>query len=98
MAKFYVTNNISRLVVQAEDAEGAALWALHQAMEANSSESGNSLIDSERAFQDWDSLTLVSEQGFDRDDAGCFDTDKLVQVYSQLMIALERISNGHCEL
>jgi hypothetical protein len=35
MAKFYVESGAMKLVVQAQDAEGAALWAIHRYIEKN---------------------------------------------------------------
>ncbi len=97
MAKFYVSSKNVRLVVQAADAEGAALWAIHQVIEQKL-ESTSQIIDGQRitaAFADWDKTISVSEQGFERFEAGSFITEDTVQHYVELIVALERIVTQH---
>lgn len=43
----------------------------------------------ERIFGDWGTTVDVSEQGFDRHEAGRFDRDQLVITYCQLVLAIE---------
>ncbi len=91
MAKFYISSANSKMIVQAEDAEGAALWAVHQTLEQN--ESPSKVIASENnPLASWGDSISVSEQGFDRHDAGCYSTEQTLKHYVELMIALERIA------
>ncbi len=99
MAKFYVTTNDTRLLVQAADGEGAALWALHQHLEKNAT-AADTLVTTEQVaqvFAGWGESVCVSEVGFERNEAGCFRTAEIVQNYCQLMLALERLVGEHSE-
>lgn len=104
MAKYYVTSNLVRTLVEAADAEGAALWALHQTLTDSVESSGDSstnrigfcqtIADDEidQAFVTWGETVLVSEQGFDHDDSGIFQLPDLLQSYCDLTAALEALS------
>ena len=101
MAKFYVESGALRMMVQADDAEKAALWAVHKAlqqvlpMEEESGEDRLSLSDKQRRVVAkgcmilGDSLRL-SEVGYGRADATRFATYDLVNEWSKLMLALAR--------
>ena len=99
MAKFYVTTNHARLLVQAADSEGAALWALHQHLEQNATAMETLVTEAQvsRAFAAWGETVSVSEIGFERNEAGCFSTMEIVQNYCQLMLALERLVVEHSD-
>ncbi|MEQ1906994.1 MAG: hypothetical protein ABL888_22610 [Pirellulaceae bacterium] len=99
MAKFYVTTNDTRLLVQAADGEGAALWALHQHLEQNATALETLVTEAQvtQAFAGWGETVAVSEIGFERAEAGCFRTFEIVQNYCQLMLALERLVVEHTE-
>jgi hypothetical protein len=101
MAKFYVESGTLRMMVQADDAEKAALWAVHKAlqqvlpMEEESGEDRLSLSDKQRRVVAkgcmilGDSLRL-SQVGYGRTDATRFATYDLVNEWSKLMLALAR--------
>jgi hypothetical protein len=103
MAKFYVESGTLRMTVQADDAEKAALWAVHKALQQVLPMEGDDLDEqpSLDVFEKQrrvvargcmilgDSLRL-SELGFGRPDAIRFATYDLVNEWSKLMLALAR--------
>ncbi|MCA9195593.1 MAG: hypothetical protein KDB03_27665 [Planctomycetales bacterium] len=101
MAKYYVQSGNIRTVVDAQDAEKAALWVVHRALQQ--------VIpvyeDDELPPQQKEEMAVVngimvlgndiriSEIGFDRADANATDTFDLVIHWHQLMIALTRLQS-----
>lgn len=99
MAKFYVESGTLRLVSEADDARGAALWAVHHALEQvlpvcpedpQTAEEKAARI-RERGCDVLAATLAVSERGFGRDDAERFDTAELFVEWHQLMVALSRL-------
>jgi hypothetical protein len=95
MAKFYVQSGTLRAIVDSADAERAALWAVHTAMEQviplDSVEEvvlrGNgptNMIALAETIQ-------LSEIGFDRDDCLQIDTFEAFQHWNQLIQAVEKL-------
>ncbi len=99
MAKFYVQCGLSRQLIQAEDARGAALWAVHQIIEqAIDLESIDWMDEDEinnleliRVLLALDEQVLVSEIGFGRGEAGAFATPDIMTEWNQLIIAVSRL-------
>ncbi len=82
MAKFYIQSGTLRNVIDSEDCEKAALWAVHRVMQQIAP-----VYDDETLTPDQkedavklegllvlDSSIRISEQGFDREDAMQVDT------------------------
>jgi hypothetical protein len=99
MAKFYVQSGNIRTVVAADDAEKAALWVVHRAMQQVmpvyeddelSPEQKGEVATIEGVMVLGNSIR-TSEIGFDRVDAEEVDTFELVQHWHQLMVALARL-------
>ena len=99
MAKFYVESGTLRLVSEADDARGAALWAVHHALEQvlpvcpddpQTAEEKAERI-RERGCAVLAATLTVSERGFGRTDAEPFDTADLFLEWHQLMVALTRL-------
>lgn len=99
MAKYYVQSGNVRTVISAEDAERAALWAVHCAMRqvvpvyedeelSPQQKSESTKHDGVRVLG---GVIRSSEIGFDRDDALQFDTFELMVHWNQLMVALARL-------
>lgn len=88
MAKYYVCSGSQSLVVQAMDAEGAALWAMHRWV-GESGTDDSSLVSLKRFAVDVAAEEIrVSEIGFGRCDAGRFDRQQAWRKYNQLNSAL----------
>ena len=101
MAKFYVQSGNVSTVISADDAEKAALWVVHKALQQ--------VIpvyeDSELTPDEKSEVTIIqgvmvlgndiriSEIGFDRTDCQTMDTFDLLVQWHQLMIALDRLSS-----
>lgn len=100
MAKYYVQSGNVRTVVSADNAEKAALWVVHKALQ----QVVPVYEDAELTTEEKADVALVqgvmvlgnelriSEQGFDRNDSAEFDTFELLVHWHQLMVALERLS------
>ena len=92
MSKFYVQSGSLAWTVESVDAEGAALWLLHQALRPflPLSEIVSSRQQEEAVARLFDGLARlapairVSEIGMGRCDAGQFDTGQLFQTWQQL--------------
>ena len=97
MAKFYVQSGTLRGIVDSEDAERAALWAVHTAMEQvmpleceqasiemNSNGPSNMIALAE--------TIELSEVGFDRDDCLRIDTFDAFQHWNLLLKAVEKLN------
>jgi hypothetical protein len=93
MAKFYVQSGDYRLVIQANTARGAALWAVHRTLSQVLSFTDEPPAASQPpapAGRLGESVS-VHEQGFDRPDAQHYGTFGLIRQWNQLMTALERV-------
>lgn len=99
MAKFYVQCGLSRQLIQAEDARGAALWAVHQIIEQAidldsidwTDEDQINNVDLIRVMLALDDQVLVSEIGFGRCEAGAFETPDIMTEWNQLIVAVSRL-------
>ena len=100
MAKYYVQSGPCRMVLGAQDAEAAALTAMHSRLAdiAFIYDAGSELTESQRLDQvlmqaliELDTTIAVSEVGFDRVDAAVFETFELAVQWHQLACALVRL-------
>ena len=109
MAKFYVTSGEVRVVVEAQDAHAAALWSVHLSLSKVTDLDEFELSADQRAdLAEFDSLSRfdrwmsVSEIGFDRDEAGIFESLEMMVEWNQLamvVVRLERlIADGNLEV
>ena len=99
MNKFYVQSGNHTWIVQAEDAEGAALWLLDQSI--GPFESGvdfqPATLNSHILFHILDGLAQldseinVSQIGFGRHEAGQFDTGELFNTWRSLSSSLNSL-------
>ena len=105
MAKFYVASGELRVVVQADDARTAALWAMHLAMSRSLNLDGIepsldqridlATFDAVARFDRW---MKISEIGFGREEAGKFDSLDIMIEWNQLataIVRLERLIESH---
>ena len=99
MAKYYVESGTVQMVTEADDARGAALWAVHQCMEQvlpvcpddpQSPEQKAERI-GQRGCGVLGQTICVSEQGFGRDDAPAYDTAEVFTEWNQLMMAISKL-------
>lgn len=100
MAKFYVESGTLRMMVQADDVEKAALWAVHKALQQvlpieEDATDGLSVTEKQRRVVARGCMILgdtlrLSEVGFGREDATRLATYDLVNEWSKLMVALAR--------
>jgi hypothetical protein len=93
MAKFYIQSGDYRIVVQANTARGAALWAVHRTLSqvlSFTDEQPGPSGPTPPAGRLGETLT-VHEQGFDRADGQRFETFGLIHQWNQLMTALDRL-------
>ena len=94
MPKFYVQSGGLEMVLQARDCRCAAIWAAHRTL----SQSLPFLCAEPTDYAQLADLTrlgetiLVSQQGFDRDDAVVFETLDVVSEWNQLLVALDRLT------
>lgn len=98
MPKFYVATGNLNLVIEADHARAAAIWAVHrclsQVMPFAGEEAEN---DSRRSHQAADShyalgeTIAVSERGFGGADEQQFPTLPVVAEWSRLLVALDRL-------
>ncbi|WP_153557800.1 hypothetical protein [Roseimaritima sediminicola] len=101
MPKYYIQSGTVRTVVSAEDAQRAALWAVHKAMQQVIPTYDDALATPEaKAAQAGkgevfilDATIRLSEQGFDRDDCDTLPTFQVVTEWNQLMVALDRLQD-----
>lgn len=99
MAKFYVHSGDFQLIIQAESARDAALWAMHMAMEevvpVDDLEWTSAAREDLRFTDDEAKLgmeMLLSEIGFGRDEAGNFETLDVMTEWNQLTVVVARLS------
>jgi hypothetical protein len=92
MAKYYVQSGTVRAIIDSEDVERAALWVMHQAMDAvlplddDLAESmDGETRNGPHALAD---VIRVSEIGFDREDAAIVETLEAFQHWFQLYQAV----------
>jgi hypothetical protein len=101
MPKFYVQSGNVRTIISADDAEKAALWAVHCAMRqvvpvyeecelSPEQKSQQSLCEGVRVLGN---TVRISEVGFDHDDCCSLDTFELIVHWNQLMVALSRLES-----
>ena len=99
MAKFYVESGTLQLVTEAEDARGAALWAVHRCLEqvfpvcADDPLTPQEKSDrvAQRGCDVLGPTVVVSERGFAGADGAEFDTAELFVEWNQLLVALSRL-------
>ncbi len=99
MAKYYVESGTLQMITDAEDARGAALWAMHRAMEqilpVCPDDPLTPLEKNERIRQRGcvvlDDAIRISEQGFDREDAEAFHTVDIFVEWNQLLMAVTKL-------
>ncbi len=99
MAKYYVQCGLSQQLIQAEDASGAALWAVHQIIEQAIDLDSIDWMDEDqinnmdliRVMLALDPQVLVSEIGFGRCEAGAFETPEIMTEWNQLIAAVSRL-------
>ncbi len=97
MAKFYVQSGTLRAIIDSQDAERAALWAIHTAMEQvmplESEQESIEMIASGPANMIALAETIeLSEMGFDRDDCLRIDTFDAFQHWNMLLKAVEKLN------
>jgi len=105
MAKFYVQSGTLKAIVDSDDAQRAALWAVHQAMQqiAPVNEPASQTSNSTPPFSDFyesapqklislGDTIILSEVGFDHDDAFTIDTFEAFREWHALWHALERVT------
>lgn len=99
MAKFYVESGTLQMVTDAEDARGAALWAVHHSLEQVlpvcpddplTPEQKRERIE-QRGCDVLGAEVVVSERGFGSSEAERFETAELFVEWNQLMIAVARL-------
>ena len=99
MAKYYVESGTLQMITDAEDARGAALWAMHRAMEqvlpVCPDDPLTPLEKNERIRQRGcvvlDGAIRISEQGFGREDAEAFETAEIFAEWNQLLMAVTKL-------
>ncbi len=99
MAKFYVKSGTLRIVVQADDARTAALWAVHKTMQQVLPMYDDDLLSPQekharavaRGFMVLGETLELSEIGFGRYEAHMFETCNVVTEWSKLLVALTRL-------
>ena len=99
MRKFYVLTGMCQRVVQARDAEAAAIlavhWFLDQFVDLDQIDwTDETQIDNADLFAALLKLgedVQVSERGFGRREAGYFDTASIMNQWQQLVIAVSRM-------
>ena len=97
MAKFYVQSGTLRAIIDSQDAERAALWAIHTAMEQimplESEQESIEMIASGPTNMIALAETIeLSEIGFDRDDCLRIDTFDAFQHWNMLLKAVEKLN------
>ncbi len=103
MAKYYVQSGTLKMVVQADEARKAALWAVHRALQQVVPMYDDLELDARRkhhralrrGVQVLSDTVTLSECGFDAPQVQ-FDTFDLVTEWNQLMVALARLEHELC--
>lgn len=98
MAKYYAESGNVRIVVHADDAHKAAIWAVHRTMQQVLPPMEDGLVTEEvdvleppRVLGD---DIFVSERGFGRRDAMELETFEIVKKWNQLMAALAELETA----
>lgn len=102
MAKYYLESGSAKLILDCEDADRAALWLIHRAMESIQSVYEDDTVTEDRKLDsaivesllDLGPSILISEQGFGHPDAQQKDTFDVVMYWHQLMVALSRLGKS----
>ena len=97
MAKFYVQSGTLRAIIDSQDAERAALWAIHTAMEQimpleSEPESIEMIANDPTNMIALAETIELSEIGFDRDDCLRIDTFDAFQHWNMLLKAVEKLN------
>jgi hypothetical protein len=105
MAKFYVQSGTLKAIVDSADAQRAALWAVHQAMQQIAPIEDPPERDCDRSsldcvapsaqpnFISLGDTIMLSEIGFDRDDHESVDTFEAFREWHALWHALEKLES-----
>jgi hypothetical protein len=99
MAKFYVASGNLQLVIEADHARAAAIWAVHRCLSQAMPFAGEEAEEnnSPRSYQSADShyvlgdTIAVSERGFGGADEQQLATLPVVGEWSRLLVALDRL-------
>ena len=99
MAKYYVESGNVKTVIAADDAEKAALWVVHKAMQQvipvyedqELTPDQKSEVAVIQGIMVLGNTMRISEIGFDRLDGEELDTFELVVHWHQLMVALAKL-------
>ncbi len=97
MAKFYVQSGTLRAIIDSPDAERAALWAIHTAMEQvmpleSGPESTEMIVCGPTNMIALAETIELSEIGFDRGDCLRIDTFDAFQHWNMLLKAVEKLN------
>lgn len=101
MAKFYVQSGSVRAVVDSADLDRAALWAVNEVMDHTLQLDGQSATDEIEGQPAFDqrsearflgATVMISEIGFDRDDASVVDTLEVFRHWYELFQAVSVLS------
>ena len=97
MAKFYVQSGTLRAIIDSEDAERAALWAIHTAMEQvmpleSAQTSVEMIANGPSSMIALAESIELSEIGFDREDCLRVDTFDAFQHWNLLLKAVEKLN------
>ncbi len=105
MAKYYVQSGNVQTIIAADDAEKAALWVVHKAMqqvvpvyeddELTPAEKGEMAVG--KGVMVLGTTVRISEIGFNQGDSESIDTFELLIHWHQLMVALAKLEElvGH---
>lgn len=101
MAKYYVQSGNVSTVIAADDAEKAALWVVHKAMQQvvpvyeddELTPQQKSEVAVVQGVMVLGNSLRVSQVGFDREDCQELDTFELVVHWHQLMVALTKLDS-----
>jgi hypothetical protein len=99
MAKYYVESGTLQMVTDADDARGAALWAVHRCMEQvlpicpddplTPQEKRDRV--QQRGCDVLGETIRTNEVGFEREDVQCFDATEIFVEWNQLLSAMSRL-------
>lgn len=99
MAKYYVQSGNFRMVVHAESSRAAAIWAVHRSLGQTLpflTDDYRSLALPNDGMAQLGEALQTSELGFDRDDAGVFDSLDIMSEWLRLVRALKRLQADVC--
>jgi hypothetical protein len=99
MAKYYVQSGTLRSIIDTDEVQKAALWAVHRVMQQIAPIYDDVRLTPEQkedcamleGLLVLDDSIRISEQGFDREDAVAIETFEAVMHWHQLMIALDKL-------